>query len=408
MEKIIEFNLYKYNLQFAQSVKIKNHELTSRAGIIINIKTSSGFSVFGETAPLPFFNSESFEEAAWQLKKIKKNIIGCTIDKKPVRIENTKSVFLNPEAILCGKSKLSDTVNKFNDYFLTGFGFFKDIFSDDGIFPSVKFGIEMALLNIFFLKPDFQKSLMDTEEDDLQVSKLFMDLGTDIKSSMERIIKDGYRTIKIKVGRGLLDYEINKIKEIKKFVKYSVKEDIKLRLDANGLWDLKEAVQFGNQIGSDGIEYIEDPMGDINKYPIFFSETGIPIALDEKLSDFLKLNDINKTGEKYPDYLKAFVLKPGFIGGFSKASDLIAAAKKAGITSVLSNSFESSIAVSAIVLFAYLMDLNNIPVGVDTLKFLKKNLLTEDIEISEGKIKLKEILKNMSKINFDMLELLDC
>ncbi|MCE5329848.1 o-succinylbenzoate synthase [bacterium] len=404
MEKIIDFNLYKYDLPLIMPLKIKNHELSSRSGIIINIKTSSGMSGFGETAPLPFFHKESFKEAVLQLKKIKNSIL-CHDAKGELTFRKiTGDEFLNKKAVMHDNLKLLDLLNNFNNFFSVKFSFLNSIFSDEHIFPSVKSGIEMALLNMFFLNDDFKKYISSIEKNKLSVCKLITDLKPDICYDIDRIIKNGYNTIKIKVGRKPLSYEIDKIKEIKNFIEGSGHNDIRLRLDANGLWDLGKAVYFGKQIGSNGIEYMEDPMDDIGKCSIFFDQTNIPVAFDEKLNDFLKIYNTNKN---YPAYLKAFVLKPGFIGDFSKISDLTATARERGIITVLSNSFESNISIAAIVLFACLMDLSDIPIGLDTMELFKNNLLARDIKVSDGKIRLEEVLKNIGNVNLDMLRLIE-
>ncbi len=404
MEKITDFNLYKYELSLIKPLKIKNHELTSRSGIIINIKTSSGMSGFGETAPLPFFHKESFNEAVLQLKEIRKSILYNGVEKKLTFDKLTGNGFLNNKAATYSNIKLQDLLNNFNNFFSAGFSFLGGILSDEHIFPSVKSGIEMALLNMYFLNDDFKKYISYIKEIRLPVCKLITDLKPDICDDIDGIIKDGYNTIKIKIGRKPLNYEIDKIKEIKNFIEGSGHNYIRLRLDANGLWDLQKAVYFGKRIESNGIDYIEDPVGDIDKYSIFFDKTNIPVAFDEKLNDFLKLYDMDKN---YPEYVKAFVLKPGFMGDFSKISNLTAITRGKGVDIVLSNSFESNIAIAAIVIFACLMDLTEIPIGLDTMKLFKNDLLLQGIKISDGKIRLEEVLKNIRNVNLDMLRLIE-
>ena len=70
----------------------------------------------------------------------------------------------------------------------------------------------------------------------------------------------------------------------------------------------------------------------------------------------------------WPDYVKAIIIKPDFIGGFFKTACLINFAKKNGIKPVLSNSFNSSLLVSFIALFAEMMDIGDVAMGLDTTK----------------------------------------
>ncbi|MDD5658985.1 MAG: o-succinylbenzoate synthase, partial [Actinomycetota bacterium] len=378
----------------------------SRSGIVIYIKTSSGMFGYGETAPLPFFHKESLEEAVLQLKDIKKTILRRNLKEKSSLeeiISCNRHNLLNLKSVMHRNIELVDLIKNFNNHFFKKIPFLSDIFSDKHIFPSVRSGIEMALLNMFFLNEDFKKYISHTEKKELPVCGLITDLKTDVVDEVNGIVKKGYKSIKIKVGRRSMDCETEKIIKIKNFIKNCGNDNITLRLDANGLWNLEEAVYFGKQVGSSGIEYIEDPVDDLNKYLEFFDKTNIPVAFDEKLGDFLKSYD---KSENFPAYLKALVLKPGFIVSFSKISDLIAVTGRTGIITVLSNSFESNLAIASIASFAYLMDLTGIPMGLGTLDLFKSNLLSEDIKIKDGKIILSEILENIGKINFDMLQLL--
>ncbi|MCL4417660.1 MAG: o-succinylbenzoate synthase [Actinobacteria bacterium] len=387
MEKIIEFNLYKYSLPLATSIKIKNNLISERSGVVINIKTSSGPTCFGEAAPLPFLHKENLSEVILQLKSIREIILKQKI--KPELNQN------------------SDIKNKFLNPFPGSFNFFNDIFSKYDIFPSVRFGIEMALFNLFIMNPEFETGLRKSCGNILPVCKLYTNLKSDIESDIDKIIENGYKAIKVKVGREPIDYEINRIKKIKKIISDKKKYEVMLRLDSNGLWDFDKAAYFGKQIGNNLIEYIEDPLNDLKKYPLFFSETNIPVALDEKLIDFMKISDVKTINKADFKYLKAFILKPNFIGGFSRTSDLITVAREKGIIPVLSNAFESNLAISSIALFAGFMNLNSIPIGIDTINYFTDNLLRENLKVTNGGINLIEVLKNINKIDFNLLKPID-
>ncbi|MCL5770748.1 MAG: hypothetical protein M1479_00525, partial [Actinobacteria bacterium] len=95
------------------------------------------------------------------------------------------------------------------------------------------------------------------------------------------------------------------------------------------------------------------------------------------------------------------------IGGFLKTAELIKIAQENNLMAVLSSSFESSIAISSIALFAFSIGLIEIPVGLDTLSWFKEDLLTEEIKIKNGNIALTDVLNNINNINYNLLKPLD-
>jgi len=403
MEKITLFNVYKFELPLKKELIVKNNKLNKREGLLINIGISDGLSGFGEISPLPFFHNESVDDAKKQIKELKQNNFFIkkieTIFKKPGSFDflsdSKNTVTENSETELHGTAfikSFNDFLNKLND-----------LFNDIKVYPSVRAGFEMALISLLFIRPGLEKIFKSAVYPDLPVCRLIMDLKKGLKKEILEIINNEYKAIKIKVGRGSPEKEIRSIEKIKKLILENQLNTAKLRLDANGLWSFSEALYFGKAIGSRLIEYIEDPLGNISEYEQFFKETQIPVALDEKLPDLIDLNKINELNGKCPEYLKAVIIKPDFIGGFFKTASLIKFARSNGIKPVLSNSFNSSLLISFIALFAGIMHLNDIPLGIDSLSLFNENLLAEDIKIIKGKINILEVLNNIKKINFNLL-----
>lgn len=404
MKKIKLFNIYKFELPLKNELNIKNNKLYgTREGLLINIETNEGLSGFGEISPLPFFHSESFKDAVLQVNELRQN--SNFLQKIENLLEDTFKCDLFIESKNMGIKIPKKESNR--EVFEKGFTDFlfklNSVFSEINFYPSVRTGIEMAIISLVFFNPGLEKILQSIPDPNLPVCKLIIDLKKDLKKEMTEIIKNEFKTIKIKVGRGFTEDESDSIKKIRMLIIKNHLENVVLRIDANGLWSLKEAIYFGKSIGTDLIEYMEDPLSKISEYEQFFKETQIPIALDEKLLELIDLNKINEENWKRPDYLKAIIIKPDHIGGFYKTASLIYFAKKYNIKTVLSNSFNSSLLVSFIALFAGIMNMSDVALGLDTLKLFDRNLIAEDIEIVKGRINILEIFKNIKKINYNLL-----
>ncbi len=403
MEKITFFNVYKFELPLKKELVVKKHRLNKREGLLISIGISNGLCGFGEISPLPFFHNESIDDARLQIKNLKNNKMFLKNIEGLFEQQDLSDFFSDSIKAVKKDSEDGPPGSAFLKIFTGFLNKLNDLFNDSKVFPSVRTGLEMALTSLIFIRPGLEKIFKSAPYSDLQVCRLMMDLKKDPEKEILEIIKNGYSAIKIKVGRSPVEQEISSINKIKKLILQNQLNTISLRLDANSLWSLQEAVYFGKAIGSSLIEYMEDPLSNMSEYGQFFKETHIPVALDEKLPELTDLIKIKGLNGKCPDYLKAIIIKPDFAGGFFKTTGLIDFALSNGIKPVLSNSFNSSLLISYIALFAGIMHLNETPLGIDSLSLFSENLLLEDIKIIGGKINILEILDNIKKINSNLL-----
>ena len=132
------------------------------------------------------------------------------------------------------------------------------------------------------------------------------------------------------------------------------------------------------------------------------ANTKTPIALDETLVE---------KGLTYASQLKnikAYILKPSLLGGFDASAKFIEYAKTKNITPVISAAFETSISLKAYSIFAAKMNLSNIHHGLDTLKFLKSDILENPFKVTNGKVNLAEIIGSKDNLRYDMLEDIKC
>ncbi len=349
--KVKKITLYKYCLPLKKELSIKRHLISAREGVLIKIYSDNDSISLGEVSPLPCLHHENLSKAIKELRSLSQ--------------------------ILPGKD-LGDILK----YEMAS---------------SVRYGLEMAERHSGF--SELIASLKKNSNVFMPVCALAFAGSPNSKEEIRKIIDEGYKSIKIKVGRSNMDQEIEAVNHLSHIIS-NEKRDISLRIDANSSWDLRDAVRFGKNIDKRYVQYIEDPVKKMKEYAIFFKETDIPIALDEKLEDFEKEYDLHAN----MDYLKAVIIKPNYIGGFSKAAEIISAYKKKKITCVLSNSFETGLSISSIMLFAYKMGLADVAIGIDTLKYFKHDILKNKFIVKEGCMDLAQINIDISNIDFSIME----
>jgi o-succinylbenzoate synthase len=146
----------------------------------------------------------------------------------------------------------------------------------------------------------------------------------------------GIGTIKIKVGRA--GSEAEELAQLKA-VRAVIPESTRLRLDANGVWDLDEARRRLESFTAYDVEYVEQPVSP-GRLPRL-GQCAVPWAADESLADD------EEAAQLLDSPCAAFVLKPAILGGLTKCLDLARRAASKGIASVASHLFDGPVALAA-------------------------------------------------------------
>lgn len=143
---------------------------------------------------------------------------------------------------------------------------------------------------------------------------------------------DGYQAIKVKVGRGAVERDLERLRAVRE----QAGDEIELRADANGAWDVAEARTFLGEAETLGLAYVEQPLAaDQAAAHGKLRGMGTPIALDESLSD-AGVTRLLETGAA-----DVFVLKPMVVGGIDVARILVSQIQQAGAEAVVTSIFES-------------------------------------------------------------------
>ena len=174
---------------------------------------------------------------------------------------------------------------------------------------------------------------------------------------VEMLLDQGYESLKVKVGRDDLAVDINRTQQIKR----RVQGRASLRLDANRSWSLAQAMTFARAVGTDQIEYIEEPTIRREDHVLFYQATSMPYAWDESLMEV----EVQEA-----EGLAALVIKPARLGALEKADHLVAWAKCHGKRAVISSVFESNLALTFYAEYCLVRGLEDVCHGLDTWRWL--------------------------------------
>lgn len=217
-------------------------------------------------------------------------------------------------------------------------------------YPSMLFGLETALLS--FERGGDQ--LFDTPfargEEGIPINGLvWMGNYDEMLARLESKMQEGFRCVKLKIGAIDFDKELDLIRHIRSAF---TKEQIELRVDANGGFTPDNAMNRLEQLAKYDIHSIEQPIRQ-HQWPDMAQlckNTPLPIALDEEL---IGVNIVSMKGHLLdtirPQYI---ILKPSLHGGMTGSREWIRMAKERGIGSWITSALESNVGLNAIAQFA--------------------------------------------------------
>lgn len=228
--------------------------------------------------------------------------------------------------------------------------------------PSIIFGIEQALANLNQEKDIYFPSDFTEGKDFIKINGLiWMGNAEFMQSQIEEKLKNNFTCIKLKIG---VDWDSEK-EVIKSIRKKFPKDQIELRVDANGAFSPEQAKLVLEELAELQIHSIEQPITAANWKAMaeLCKNTPTPIALDEELIGVLNVEskkDLIK--EIKPQYI---ILKPSLVGGFSGSDEWIDLAEKNNINWWITSALESNIGLNAIAQYTYTKK-NPMPQGLGT------------------------------------------
>ena len=248
-------------------------------------------------------------------------------------------------------------------------------------FPSIQFGVEMAFQSLasenpFLLFP----SAFTNGQKSIPINGLIW-MGTEafMKQQIEVKLAEGFHCLKLKIGA--IDFE-EEMKLLAFIRQNFTPEQVEIRVDANGAFNITDALIKLNQLSGFELHSIEQPIQKNNTDSMseLCKNSPIPIALDEELIGVFSLEEKEQLLVKIkPQYV---ILKPSFVGGFRGANEWIMLAEKHHIKWWITSALESNVGLNAIAQWTFLKQ-NSMPQGLGTGGLYTNNFECP-LEVSNG------------------------
>ena len=213
-------------------------------------------------------------------------------------------------------------------------------------YPSMLFGVETALAQLSRTDGLLYDTPFSHGEEGIPINGLvWMGTHDEMLSRLKEKLALGFRCVKLKIGAIDFAKELDLIQHIRKHFN---REEVELRVDANGGFTPDVALERLQELARYDIHSIEQPImaHQWSEMAQLCQLSPLPIALDEELIG------VNSTDEKIrlldtikPQYI---ILKPSLHGGVAGTREWIALANERGIGSWITSALESNIGLNAI------------------------------------------------------------
>jgi O-succinylbenzoate synthase len=358
--KLVRFDLYRYSLHFSRPLTLEGITLHHREGLLLRLLGDDGSEGWGETAPLPSFSVEDLNEATAQLRRL--------------------------AASMMDREASDDWIDPYGE-------FAREL---DRTVPSVRFGFELALWNLYgaFSGKTLPELVTPSPRAVVPVNGLLSGAPVEVLEEARSMRDAGYLSVKLKVGARAVADDAALVCALGE----GLGTNISLRLDANRAWGYEDAAEFVRRATGVRFEYVEEPLADPAQLPRLVREFEVPVALDESL--------VGVEPEALEDYryARALVLKPTLLGGISRTLRVAERALRLGVTPVVSSAYESGVGSAALIALAAGIGDRPVPAGLDTYRMLAEDVLVTPLGLPAASVDIREAAETSRKVDVRGLE----
>ncbi len=359
--EIAKVDLYRYEIPLTAPLQLGASRVQRRRGLLVRLDTEQGAVGWGDAAPLPGFSTETLSEVVSRARKQAPQWIGATLPHSERALDPSLQV------LSCGPECPA----------------------------SLRFAAESAVVGLLAaLRGTSMSAVLGEPRSTVALNALLTRPEDDGPARAARYREQGYRAVKVKVGREPVEKEAEALSAIRR----ELGDGIALRADANRAWSLAEAVAFAEAIRDLPIAYVEEPLADPTRLSDLVAQTDLPVALDET------------TREAGPEILRdapavsAVVLKPTLLG-LQKTREWSRVAKETDVTPVISAAYESGIGLRMLVALASVGP--DIPVGLSTYDRLATDVLRPPLRLDGPTVDVASILDPAVSVDDSRLDLVD-
>jgi O-succinylbenzoate synthase len=214
--------------------------------------------------------------------------------------------------------------------------------------------------------------------DRVAVNAMIPRIAPDVAAALA--VSSGCATIKVKVGD---EQSIDRVAAVRS----ACGPRIKIRLDANGAWDVDAALRQLAPLAAYDIELVEDPVASLEELAAIRGRSPMPVAAESCIRTTADAQRLRQLGAA-----DAIVLKPQRIGGVREA---LRAAEASGVPAIASSALETSVGLAAVVALAAALPDAPYAHGVGTAALLESDVVDDPLSPIDGWLTLRRPRVNL-------------
>jgi o-succinylbenzoate synthase len=203
--------------------------------------------------------------------------------------------------------------------------------------------------------------------DRVAVNAMIPRLAPDVAAALA--LGSGCATVKVKVGD---EQSLDRVAAVRS----ACGPGVRIRLDANGAWDVETAVRELARLAAYDIELVEDPVASLEELAVLRSRAGVPVAAESCIRTTADAQQLRRL-----EAADVIVLKPQRIGGVREA---LRAAEASGVPAIASSALETSIGLAAVVALAASLPDAPFAHGAGTALLLASDVVTDPLIPIDG------------------------
>ncbi|MGH2458616.1 MAG: mandelate racemase/muconate lactonizing enzyme family protein [Chloroflexota bacterium] len=321
--------------------------LTCREGLLVQVITDLGLVGLGEISPLPAFSGATVAAALAVLRRWAPALIGVAVDGLDRRLTTLDTGEPGASTVRCGL----------------------DVAACDVLARARGSSVAELLGGV-------ARPLVPVNATVASVTPLVA------AEAAGAAVAAGYRCVKLKVGTApSWQKEVERVAVVRE----AIGPATRLRLDANGAWDVDSAIRTLQALERFDLELVEQPVpaDDLVGLGRVRHATRIPIAADESVSGPARAREILETGAA-----DVLIVKPMVVGGLRSARAIVELARLAGRRAIVTTTIDAGIGtMAALHLAATVLD-GALAHGIATGALLAGDLIDKPLAVERGAMRL--------------------
>jgi len=343
--KLAELRWISYEVPFRHVFKTAHDPWRRREGAFVRVVTDTGVAGAGEVAPLPSHGTLSLRDLLAALEREAPHLLGRDIDS------------------------LGDV----------------DRLGTDAKLAPLRCALETAAVDAMARTEGMPAAVLlaGGAASRVRVHAVVDALRTwEAVDAAAQAVAKGFRTLKLKAGaEPTLAEEVTRVAAVRD----AIGPGIRLRLDVNGAWSERGAIETLRALDGCAIDLVEQPVParDIGALARVRSAVPQAIAADESVTGLDAARAL--IDQKAVD---AIVLKLPVVGGPLQAMEIARLAHAAGVGVIVTSAFDAGIGVAAALHVAAATARPTVACGLATLELLEDDLIDPGLPVESGTMRL--------------------